>query len=356
MAQLSYNGSVVGAVSAATATRQMHESRGFVAFDDLEGIGSKRGGGEVSFGDLIQYLKLGYKKTTATRIVTDYNKDGPVGRTLRFFGVKVITNTTGADPILGSRMLAIHARRVPEHLKGEVTLARALDHEAMERIRQELHVWAFEHVQQVARTYALVAPSSTDRADEIAAPLRVMAELIGDNEVTARLEAALVRQAETKADPDDPHEVLRQVAEDLVLAGYRSISPTHVALEMLRIMGLNAGKDYTNEIPEWARSDWLGRQLRQMDILTSSAPPERPRLWPGGTQIRVYPVAETFRRQVAASHGVALEALPTEPPTPTSWCMACSSCPYAAMCSMQRTRTEWERRQSPGPSSQSQVH
>jgi hypothetical protein len=44
MAQVCYNASTVGAVSAAAVARHIDESRGFVALDDLEGIGSKRQG------------------------------------------------------------------------------------------------------------------------------------------------------------------------------------------------------------------------------------------------------------------------------------------------------------------------
>jgi hypothetical protein len=53
----------------------------------------------------------------------------------------------------------------------------------------------------------------------------------------------------------------------LIRDGYRELSPTHVSLEMSRLMGPLYGKSYTNEIAEWQRPDWIGRQLRQLEIV-----------------------------------------------------------------------------------------
>jgi hypothetical protein len=41
-------------------------------------------------------------------------------KTLNFFGVKVLTNTSGVDNILGSRMFRIQTRKIPDALRAEV--------------------------------------------------------------------------------------------------------------------------------------------------------------------------------------------------------------------------------------------
>ena len=61
MANICCNGSVIGQVSAASAARHIDAARGFVVFDDLEGIASK-GGKDGQFNELVQALKVSYNK------------------------------------------------------------------------------------------------------------------------------------------------------------------------------------------------------------------------------------------------------------------------------------------------------
>jgi hypothetical protein len=79
MAQVAYNASVVGAVSAAAVARHIDETRGFVALDDLESIGAKGAkgrGADGSFGELVQALKLSYNRDTATKTWVDARRCG----------------------------------------------------------------------------------------------------------------------------------------------------------------------------------------------------------------------------------------------------------------------------------------
>jgi hypothetical protein len=93
------NSALVGQGSAATIARLIDLSRGFVVLDDIESIGSNKA--DAQFSELIQGLKLSYKKSTAAKIWTDI-KTMKVEK-LNFFGIKMINNTTGVDAILGSR-------------------------------------------------------------------------------------------------------------------------------------------------------------------------------------------------------------------------------------------------------------
>lgn len=340
MAQLAYNASVIGAVSAAAVARHIDESRGFVALDDLESIGtSRRNGGDGQFGDLVQALKLSYNKDTATKLWVDTKTMQT--RELHFFGVKIISNTSGVDGILGSRMFRIHTRVIPAGLRGQVNLMRAADLAQLRQLRDELHAWSFDHVSAIARHYAEAYPRRTDRADEIAAPLRVMAALAGDVDIAARLERALDRQRNVTTDHDDPLEVLEDAVKALVLEGYREVSPQHVSLEMGRIFGPSWGKESTTDIPEWQRPDWVGRQLRARDLVELGAEGRRPRLeW--GYQLRVYPVRQGFIESVAA------EAPAIEPRDVRDFCRGCASCPYAATgCDLQKMRVRWEDARRP---------
>lgn len=115
MSKLSCNGSVIGQVSAATAARHIDASRGFVVFDDLEGIASKGGRDGTQFSDLVQALKVSYNKNTSEKIWTDV-KTMKTER-LNFFGIKLISNTQGSDDILSTRMLRIQTLIMPDSEK-----------------------------------------------------------------------------------------------------------------------------------------------------------------------------------------------------------------------------------------------
>ncbi len=78
-----------------------------MVIDDFEELGSRGRNGEAAFGDVQQIIKFAYKKETAYYDLNDAK--GELMR-LRFYGVKVITNTQGVDEIVGSRMFKIATR------------------------------------------------------------------------------------------------------------------------------------------------------------------------------------------------------------------------------------------------------
>lgn len=63
------NATMIGQGSAATIARLIDMTRGFVVLDDLESIGM--GKVDAQFSELIQALKLSYKKSTASKVWTD---------------------------------------------------------------------------------------------------------------------------------------------------------------------------------------------------------------------------------------------------------------------------------------------
>ncbi|MFC3125122.1 bifunctional DNA primase/polymerase [Pseudoroseomonas globiformis] len=345
MGTLAANGTIVGQVSAAAAARLIHETKGLVVLDDLEAIGAKPGKDGAAFGDLVQWLKVSYNRDTATKVWVDSSRNFKVER-LNGFGIKVINNTTGVDSILGSRMIRVQSRKMPQ--------ARADERRGMEppssseivRLRDELHCWTFDHVGRIAQVYAGVCPSASERAEEIAAPLRVLARISGNKEHAASLEAALTRTAKSGFEADDPAEVLQEAAVGLARQGYRQISPTHLILEMKRLVEQHFGQSSTSDIPEYQQPEWVGRTLRLRDIIEPGAPATRQRLY--GRNLRIYPFGRNFLADVMDD----LEAV--APKAATDFCAGCEGCdvcPYRTLgCPLMEERLaadkakRWRRR------------
>lgn len=110
MARLCANASVCGQSSAASISRLIDESRGFVVLDDLEAIGSR--GGE--FSELVQALKQSYNKETAVKLWTDV-KTMRTER-LNFFGVKMGTTRRASTPSSAAACSEFKLARYPNRL------------------------------------------------------------------------------------------------------------------------------------------------------------------------------------------------------------------------------------------------
>ena len=324
MARVCANACVCGQSSAASIARFIDESNGFVVLDDLEVIGEKSG----EFGELAQALKLSYNKTTAVKLWTDIRTMRT--QTLDFYGVKMINNTRGADGILGSRMLRIQTRRIPEALKDEFAgLAKTADHQ-LAGLRDELHTWAFENVAAVDEQYRLLSAKGADRADEIMAPLRVMASISGDSQLKTQLERALGRQQQATVDLSNPVEVMKKAFHRLVAQGYDTISITHLVLEIRDLISSDCGKSFTADMAEWACPETVGRMLRREDLIDFS--PERTkRIRVRGANLRFYPVSPSYIEQVhGASATDGVEAGVTVK-RPQEFCQECESCQYRTL-------------------------
>jgi hypothetical protein len=324
MARVCSNAYVCGQSSAASIARFIDESRGFVVLDDLESIGNR--GGE--FSELVQALKLSYNKETAVKVWTDVK----TMRTMRlnFFGVKMVNNTQGVDRILGSRMLKIQTRAIPEHLKKDFQELAPTEGIRLKALQDELHTWTFENIGQIEETYRALYPKNSDRSDEITAPLRVMAALAGDEELKTLLEGALSRQRRKALDLDDPVKVLKEALKNLVAQGYETISVTHLALEMRLLITQAYGKMYEGEMPEWARPEWVGRKARAEGLIdTEPARTRRMRVW--GANLRFYPVSPDFIAHVRTSLAQEKERAATVKRQPQEFCRSCEGCLYQSL-------------------------
>jgi hypothetical protein len=332
MARVCANAYVCGQSSAASIARFIDESKGFVVLDDLEVIGEK--GGE--FGELAQALKLSYNKTTAVKLWTDV-------RTMRtqlldFYGVKMINNTRGVDAILGSRMLRIQARKVPEALKAEFVARVPAPDSELASLRDELHTWAFDNVAEVEREYRAISSKGTDRAEEITAPLRVIASLTRDVGLKSQLERALARQQQRQVDLGNPGEVMRESLKRLVVQGYDTVSITHLVLEMRDLVAQDHGRPLTRDVAEWACPEWVGRALRREGLIDFTSPSaKRARVW--GANLRFYPVASKFIAQVKEAFSNDGVEVTVGLKRPQEFCGNCESCPYQSLdCEIMKRR------------------
>jgi hypothetical protein len=275
---------------------------------------------------------------------------------LNFFGVKMINNTTGTDSILGSRMLRVQTRIIPEELKAVLGVFENFEAAALMGLRDELHTWTFENVALIDDTYKRLFPQPTDRATEIAAPLRVLAEIASVESLTLDLAEALNANNRALADPDDPIEVMKEALRRLVREGYKEISTTHVVMEMKTLVDENSDRRFTNEIVKWEDPAWVGRQLRTHDIIDTNS--QGARQWPFGKSLRIYPVKEHFLVEVMSDGEETAEYLVRKP---TDFCAGCECCRYrSANCPIMGPRLEAEKKlrnkQHPQPGNSVQGH
>lgn len=325
MSNLCANGSMIGQTSAASIARHIDESRGFVVLDDLESLGSKKGQESAAFTDLAQAIKLSYNKSTAVKVWTDVKTMKT--EKLNFYGVKLINNTQGVDNILASRMLHIQTRKMPPDIREDFGHQGAADIKKLKALRNELHIWAFENIEVVAEKYRELFPRKTDRSEEITAPLKVFVDLAGNADLKAQALMALTRQRNKSVDYDDPIEVLREAVRNIIIQGYDWVTPTHIVNEMKTLFPTFFKRESTTHIPEWQRPDWVGRQMRILDLFDQSREGVRKRV--KGSNLRFYPInpmAIEAARIWAAEQGVMMK----EPGSIEShmFCQECKGCFY----------------------------
>lgn len=297
VADLSCNGLVVGQASAAGLVRLMHEARGMIVLDDLERIGASAGAG---FGEIAQMLKLSYKRNSATKPVAD--RAGSVS-ILDFFGPKCVTNTRGADDVLGSRMVRITTAGLPDGM--EPTSLPGPDGGRAERLRDELHCWGMARAVDVAACHREHA-TRRDRREEIEGPLRAIARQVGEA-FERRLDAALERPVSGR-DALQPAERLRRAIAASGAAG--AVTIQQLQLEMALV---DAGGDPVS--PET-----IGRLLASGGYRGADGGSARVRL--NGTLCRVVDLDGPAAPRAAG------------PASPLDFCRAntCGECRYAAVC------------------------
>lgn len=335
MARVCCNAYVCGQSSAASIARFIDESRGFVVLDDLEVIGSRGG----QFSELVQALKLSYNKATAVKLWTDIKSMRT--QLLDFYGVKMINNTRGTGEILGSRMLRIQTRRIPEGRIREFGNLLPAESTKLNRLRDELHSWTFNNVKRIETAYRTLYPRTPDRSDEITAPLKVMASLADDPELASQLEIALTRQNQQVSRLDNPQAVLYEAVKNLVAQGYDVISPTHVTLEIRRIISQDGY--LTDSTPEWATPGWVGRMLRSLNVVDNEPESSR-RMRVYGMNLRFYSIRAKYLTEVKEWYEKRKTEIAIGVRQPTEFCRDCESCPYSSFnCEIKLKRYEWNK-------------
>ncbi|OYY32172.1 MAG: hypothetical protein B7Y28_22730 [Polaromonas sp. 16-63-31] len=331
----------VGQVSAATIARIIDMTRGFMVMDDLESIANKSNG-DAQFDDLIQNLKLSYKKTTATKYVTNM-KTGKVEK-LNFFGMKLINNTQGVDSILGSRMFTITTRAMPEGTS--LSQEKRLTPDERDELRNDLHTWAFCEVGKVVQMYAMIFPNRSTRSEEISAPLRVIAELSGDKEIQSALQRVFERQVKLDAKPETAEDILHEALESILEDGVvkwgqvrAAVCVTEVIMRMSLFADRNFGKSRTTDLSYIESPEWVGRQLRQR-YAEPRSPPLRIRLY--GKFLRGCQLSDEFVEKTLTKSGL-LEAKTSRSVELRDFCKRCAGCEYAGICEMRAERVKTEK-------------
>ena len=348
MCQICANASIVGQISPAAAIRQNNYARGFLFIDDLEGISrnSSKSRDTPLFSEFVQLLKVSYKKDTSYKRVINISRGMKV-ENLDFFGVKMITNTSGVDAILGSRMLVVQSGKIPPELKIELEIQKNKLDLDLEHLRHELHCFTFENAALIYETYKRLFPRPLDRFSEIVAPLRVFAELSESFELSNGLDSALKAQlnrSAQSANPVNPVKIMIQAAKEMILQGYRQVSPTHVLLEMRAILH-RSGLSYEFLVDDHGKpvtAQWIGRFLRTYEIVDINTPASRYSFY--GQSLRVYPINSRFISKTLNEFGLQS---PASGKKAQEFCSVCQNCNYQSLgCPLMTNRMNFEKKQA----------
>lgn len=181
VAMIGQNAVLAGQLRAAGLVRLLDETSGLLVLDDMDGTGpaSIDGDGEVAMA-----LKTGYKRSTSRKPLAD--RAGRI-RMVDYFGPKLVTRTRPATPVLGSRMIVVHAAPRPP---GAATSGRGSSDGEMAALRDELHCWAMASAADVVGHFDASSVGDGGRWSEITRPLLAIARCAGDS-LAMRLAAAL---------------------------------------------------------------------------------------------------------------------------------------------------------------------
>lgn len=261
LAKVGANSNQMSAMSAATLSREADRTSGLVILDDVEEIGS-HGRASTAKHFLEQYLKLGYKKSSAIRKTTDMITGKPLN--LNQFGIKVIGNTGGVvdEPLL-QRMFIVKTKALPKDTNYK---KKHLPPEVLKKLRQDLHAWAFEYVAELNSIYQSRYAHSTNREEEIAAPLHVIVSHIRSDDVKEELTQAMRIQELRRINDESPENMLEEACRTLVNQGYQDVLVKHVQLELKTLIDPLEGKDSKYDIANWDRLEWITKTLQQMDV------------------------------------------------------------------------------------------
>jgi hypothetical protein len=244
---------------------------------------------------------------------------------LNFFGVKFLSNTLGSDFILGSRLIRIQTLAIPEGTPTDFRDFSIEEQDHLRELRNELHTWTFMNTNKVNDVYHSVHAGRTDRQTEIAAPLRTMAQICGDPEIAAQLEACLARQqVQQESFSDNPVKALKVAVRNLIRQGFDTVTLAHVGLELSLLLEANYGKSSTTEIAEWERPSWISSQLRSNGLIEDTDV-GRKRIF--GKHLRLFKfTSRILLKERVDESGNPLSVINRK--EPEAFCRRCQGCQY----------------------------
>lgn len=311
MTDVSCNAVMIGKTSPSSMIRLMDEAKGLVVIDDLESIGAKASGaGRESFSEMVQVLKVSYKKASANKLITNEKRKTEI---VNFFGVKIVSNTTGVDRILGTRMIQIATQLIPKNQLDLFLARHELNSDELHALRNDLHCWAFDNVNQVSQEYRALFGTTADREQEIAAPLRVLAKISGLVHAQESIERSLEQQNDRKVTFRSASDALAYVVEQCARNGARSVSIIEIMLKLRQAMGQKPSK---SKPLVWMKPEWVSKKLRELGWATASA--GRKNLF--GYQMRIVQISEAKRVEVGALSKETVEV--------DAFCKGCIDCPF----------------------------
>lgn len=245
-------------------------------------------------------------------------------------------------PWTASRMLIIATRTMPT--SSTLPRDRWLDREQRATLRDALHTWAFCHVDDIARAYVQTSPNKSVRAEEIFAPLRVVASLSDSEQWRFDVERALGKGRSADVSSAD---VMKEAILGILIRSITGakrlrtvLTVTEVKMHMQLLKGGRFGKSSTTEIADIESPVWIGRQFRQVFGRDDA---ERPRFRMYGHFVRAWAIHPTLLDQAVAQGGVPQEEL-IETDDPQEFCQVCATCDYGALCEI---RSSKEPREAP---------
>lgn len=295
MHALCANSVLIGQSTVASASRDMHDSRGLIILDDVESISTNKSG-NIKTNDFIQSLKVSYKKDTAWRQITD-TRNGAVTQKLNLFGVKILNNTSGSDAILASRMLTIHTKSIPL-TKEKANFNSRLD---FSELRNELHTYVFENHQVILKSYQKFQSQINDRFSEIIAPLLVFSEITNDTKLSKILTEALNAKKNILISTFDPLKLLESAVQNLISKNITEISATQVTNEMKQLISHNEQMfaSINKHSHEWLQPVWVGKHLRKLGIID---PDSERRKFINGHHLRIFSLSESYLQKIKTSN------------------------------------------------------
>lgn len=174
-----------------------------------------------------------------------------------------------------------------------------------------------------------------NREDEIAAPLKVIAEISNDAAIKSDLESVIRRRAAQPTMADEEL-ALREAIKNIVASGRDYISATQVINEMAILLGADFGQTSTTEVPSWRQPAVIGRKLRDQWVDGDRC--ERPYV-AFGVRLRSFALLPDRKSEIEKE--LLAEGRTIGPSQkPGTFCVSCEKCRYRSFCEIRSDKAQ----------------